>query len=119
MMKLPLAKVPAVISESAATTLRAHGLMLSPELLRELGNNTAQALLSLDLAAFAGVDEPSASDRLRVGETLRALAQTTCAANGEMAELFTRVGEWLAAGARAELGLQRRAHADTLTPAEG
>ena len=117
-MRLPLAKVPAVISESAATTLRAHALELSPELVRELGRNVAQALLSLDLVAFAG-DEPSAADRLRVGETLRMLARSG-SPDPEIAELLMRVGEWLGDAARAELGLpQRRAHADTLTLLDG
>lgn len=45
---LPLRAAPACLSESIAVTLRAHGLSLSAEILRELGNNLAQALVSLD-----------------------------------------------------------------------
>lgn len=122
MMKLPVAKMPAVISASTETTLAAHALKLSPDVLRELGNNIAQALYSLDLAAFGGPEEPSTADRLRVGATMRALAAAGHP-NPETAEVLARVGDWLVEAAQAEVRAAieqdrkaRRAHADTLSP---
>jgi hypothetical protein len=47
---LPLAEIPACISESVKTCLAAHGLSLSEPVLVELGNNAAQALFSIDQA---------------------------------------------------------------------
>lgn len=43
-----LKAAPAVIAESIRCVLKVYGLELTADLLRELGNNTAQALYSLD-----------------------------------------------------------------------
>ncbi len=48
------------------------------------------------------VEQPSAADRLAVGQTLRSLAHARHP-NAQTAELLSRVGEWLSAIARAEL----------------
>jgi hypothetical protein len=39
---------PPVISETVRLVLRVHGITLSEAVLREIGNNTAQALMVLD-----------------------------------------------------------------------
>jgi hypothetical protein len=40
--------LPDAIAESVRAVLHVHGLHLSDELLREIGNNTAQIIVSLD-----------------------------------------------------------------------
>lgn len=89
-MTLPLAEMPAAISDSIAVTLKAHGLTFSPELLGELGRNTAQALCALD----ENLLRPDDGEVLMVGHTLRALA-----AKGEpnqaTAPTLKSVGDWL------------------------
>lgn len=45
---LPLAEIPACISDAVKSCLAAHGLSLSEPVLVELGNNAAQALFSID-----------------------------------------------------------------------
>lgn len=45
---LPLAEMPACITDSVRVCLAAHGLTLSEEVLVELGRNAAQALISID-----------------------------------------------------------------------
>jgi hypothetical protein len=86
-MSLPMADMPAAISDSIAVTLKAHGLSLSPDVLRELGTNTAEMLA--------------------VAETLRSLAHAG-RPNHETAVALARVGNWLADAARAELAAKGR-----------
>lgn len=45
---IPLKQSPAVIVESARAVLAFHGIAITEDQLRELGNNIAQGLVSLD-----------------------------------------------------------------------
>jgi hypothetical protein len=45
---VPMKALPDAIAESVRAVLHVHGLHLSDELLREIGNNTAQIIVSLD-----------------------------------------------------------------------
>lgn len=101
MMTLPVASVPSAIADGLAAAVNAHGLSLSPDLLNEISSKTATALLALD-ESMAHDAEPSMSDRLAVGETLRALALMG-RPNPETAKALERVGSWLSRTARAEL----------------
>jgi hypothetical protein len=92
-MTLPMADMPAAISESIAVTLKAHGLSLSPDILREIGNNTTQALCALDVAIDVS-DAPPAAELLAVAETMRSLAQAG-RPNHDTAVALARVGSWL------------------------
>ena len=47
---LPLHEIPPVLRESIRCCLAAHGMTLSEPLVVELGNNLAQALISIDEA---------------------------------------------------------------------
>jgi hypothetical protein len=105
-VKLPLAAMPAVIADGIATTLLARGLTLSPDMLRELGRNVAQTLCAIDELAMCEAEEPPIAERLAVGETLRALAKNGYP-NAETAEIFARVGEWLAEVAKFEAELAK------------
>lgn len=105
-MTLPMDKMPSAIAESVATTLRAHGLTLSPELLREIGNNTTQALWDLEESGAFGIEQPTIGERMSVGETLRALAAAG-RPNESTAPMLERVGTWLAGAARAELAAEK------------
>lgn len=92
-MTLPLAAMPAAISESVAVALKAHGLSFSPDLLSEIGRNVAQALCALDETPDDASPPPEAGDLFSVGHTVRMLART---APGEGTRaVMTRVGDWL------------------------
>jgi len=99
-MTLPLAAMPAAISQSVADVLKVHGLTLTPDLLRELGNNVTQALYGLDVSL--GLEEPSVGERFATGHSLVALAHAGHP-NEEAASALGRVGEWLRQTALAEL----------------
>ena len=45
---LEVREMPGVITESARAVFAAHGLTVTPEILREIGNNATQALASID-----------------------------------------------------------------------
>ncbi len=106
-MTLPMEQMPSAISESVTAVLQAHGLTLSPELLRELGNNVTQALWALD-PSDGDIKEPAVAERLSVGHTLRTFARVG-QPNPETAEALMRVGTWLVEVAQAELGKGSRA----------
>lgn len=46
-LTINIGEAPSCIRESIRTTLRAHGIELAEPIMRELGNNTAQALYNL------------------------------------------------------------------------
>lgn len=110
-MTLPMVEMPGVIRESVRAVLCVHGLTLSPDLLREIGNNTTQALYGIDENLDSEESDaamPSTADRLAVGQTLRALAAAG-RPNAETAEALARVGDWLANTAKAELAKDKAA----------
>jgi len=49
-MTLPVAAMPAAISDSVAAVLRVHGISIPPDILIEIGKNATQALFGLDVS---------------------------------------------------------------------
>ena len=115
-MILPMGEVPGVVRESVREVLRARGFTIARAVgakfavpleeavlenaLRELGNNTAQALWSIDQALNA--PQLSTADALAAGQTMRALAASGTP-NAHTAAVLARVGEWLVERALTEM----------------